>query len=90
MHTKENPGGGLAQIFAKIPGGGGEGLVLLNWAPHFGFYCILINKFFENLTCGSSFIPLTPLTPNPLCASTIVLRWHELWLGDNFINLMGN
>jgi hypothetical protein len=34
---------------------------------HFGFYCNFINKFFEISPRGSMLIPITPLTPPPVC-----------------------
>jgi hypothetical protein len=46
-------GGGGPCFLDKFSGGGGE-------AHHFRFYCIFIDKFFENLPGGD------PLTPSPL------------------------
>jgi len=66
MHLVENPGDGVARIFAKIPVGVNAYRAQLPGRVHyFGFYCIFINKFFENLPGGSYAIPQFPLTPHP-------------------------
>jgi hypothetical protein len=50
MHTVENPGKGVTQMFAKIPGRGGAGVFHAFWkisSGYLGFYCIFINNFFK-------------------------------------------
>jgi hypothetical protein len=65
----ENPGEGVRNVFAKIPRRGqGFQEKLLGGSTYFAFYCIFINKFFENLPGGCCFIPPPPPLP-PLCAS---------------------
>jgi hypothetical protein len=57
---------------------------------YFAFYCILINKFFENLPGGGVLIhtPLPPLPP-PLCASMVLKRYLEIVSQDKFDPLKG-
>ncbi len=49
-------------IFVKIPWRGGQFFYdrIAKGVQYFGFYCIFINKFFENLNGGSYGIPLPP------------------------------
>ena len=61
MYTVENPGEGVAQIFAKIPRGTGVKAV---WAKHQGG-----TPFFENLHVRVLSIP--PFHPHSLCSSMI-------------------
>ncbi len=68
-HGLKIQGGGVLAVFAKIPRGGGQGFQekLPGGSTYFGFYCVFINKFFENLSGGCCFIPPSPSPP--LCAS---------------------
>ncbi len=47
----KNPGEGVPVVFAKIPRWGVKAFRknCQGVSPYFGFYCIFINKFFENL-----------------------------------------
>ncbi len=68
----ENPGEGVRDVFAKIPRGGVKGFRknCQGGSTYFAFYCIFINKFFENFPGGVLFhTPLPPYPPPPLCAS---------------------
>jgi hypothetical protein len=72
----ENPGEGVTVVFAKIPGGGGQGFqeklpggdLLFRVLLHF------INKGYEICLGGVLYLPkpLTPLPPQPPCV--------HLWL----------
>ncbi len=69
----ENPGEGVRDVFAQIPRGGVKGFRknCQGGSTYFAFYCIFINKFFENLPGGVLFhTPPSPLPP-PLCASML-------------------
>ncbi len=68
----ENPGDGLAQIFAKIPGGGGAGVKafrtkLPGGSPLLGFIAFLLASLLK-FAWGSNDYP-SPLTPPPSCTS---------------------
>ncbi len=52
----QNPGEGVAQIFAWVSRLSGH-----RKFPYFGFYCIFISKFFENLPGGSLLYPPSPI-----------------------------
>jgi hypothetical protein len=75
----ENPGG-ILEVFAKIPRGGGSRVSgKIAWgggSTYFGFYCIFINKFFENLSGGVCFVPPPPL-PLPACIYGGNLKFSE-------------
>jgi hypothetical protein len=64
----KNPGGRVAQIFARIPRRGSRlSRKIARGSPYFGFHCILINKYFEIRLGGSYVYPLpSPFTP-PVC-----------------------
>jgi hypothetical protein len=71
----ENPGEGVRDVFAKIP----RGVISFRencrgGSTYFSFYCIFINKFFENLPGGVLFHTPFPPYPPPLCASMITAR----------------
>ncbi len=73
MHTVENPGEGLVQIFAQIL----MGSMLLGqncqWrVTYFGFHCIFIQKIFENLPGGGGGYVIPPSPLIPLSASMIL------------------
>ncbi len=96
----ENPGGGgVRDVFAKIPRGGqGFQEKLPGGSTYFAFYCIFINKFSETLPGGVLFH--TPPPYPPLCASMcwspVLISWYltsRPWLKTrigmswkNFIN----
>ncbi len=75
----ENPGEGVAQIFAKIPRGGGSRLSgkIARGVTYFGFYCIFINKSYEVCLRRSYIYP--PPSPPPcvhLCQQSKI-QWLQ-------------
>jgi hypothetical protein len=63
MHTVESPGDGVAQIFAKISGGGQcFSDKIARGVPYFGFYCIFMKKFLKFCLGGPMLSPI-PLHP---------------------------
>jgi hypothetical protein len=67
----ENPGEGVAQIFAW----GGQGFPnKTTWRVILGFIAFLLTSFFENLLGGSYVVPPSPLTPVCIYESTIPSR----------------
>ena len=84
----ENPGEGVRDVFAKFPRGGGQGFQekLPGGSTYFAFYCIFINKFFENLPGGVLFhTPPPPLTPP--CVHLCSCRSFYLFLEFAFLFL---
>ncbi len=80
----ENPGDGIAQIFSKIPWGGGGGFTKLSGqncqgVPSFGFYCILIYIF---ICLGGL---MFTLPPSPRCVHLCIqCKFGKIWYSCNW------
>jgi hypothetical protein len=75
----KNPGEGVAQIFAKNPGGQVFQEKLPGRSPYFGYYCIFINKSFEIRLWGLKFnLPL----PSPPCVHLWLWALDKQTIGD--------
>ncbi len=79
----ENPGGGEYLKFLPKSLGGIKGFrkIARGGSTYFGFYCIFINKFFENLP-GVGVLFHTPLTPLTLSGSNCISKYsgsHLMW-----------
>ncbi len=55
----------------------GQNLMRVTLFYHFGFYCICINKFFENLPVGPCFINPLLLHPAPLTPVSIYTTFER-------------
>ncbi len=85
----ENPGEGVRDVFAKIPRGGVKGFRknFQGGSTYFAFYCIFINKFFENLPGGVLFhTPPPPPYPPPVCIYVIYFSLEGSFLAKKFFD----
>ncbi len=90
MHTGwKSRGGGTWCVLPKSLGRGqGFREKFPGGSPYFGFYCILNNKFFENLPWGCCFIP--PHPPLPVFIYPILVQQISQSDPDSYVHRLSS